>query len=156
MRFRPTPILVLALLAVGAASGCRTLARAAFANPVVEVKDVRVTSIGLQGGSVDVVLDVYNPNEFRLDATRVSYVFWVDTSQVASGAIEKLLTLEQKGRGQIVVPVTFGYAALSEALREYSRFGRLDYRVTGQFTMATPFGTITRPYSGTGRIEGMP
>jgi LEA14-like dessication related protein len=156
MRLRTAPFALVALLAVAGATSCKTLARQAFANPVVEVKDVRVTSVGLQGGAVDVVLEVYNPNEFRLDAQRVSYVFWVDTTRVASGEIEKLMTLEQRGRGQIVLPVTFGFTALNAAMREYSRLGRLDYRVTGEFTMATPFGGITRPFSGTGRIEGLP
>jgi LEA14-like dessication related protein len=144
------------LLVLVAVQGCATLARQAFANPTVEVKDVRVRSVGLMGGTLDVVLSVSNPNEFRLDATRITYNFFVDTTEVVTGVVDQLITLEEKGRAEIVVPVTFGFAAMSMAMREYLEKGALNYRVTGQFTIVTPFGKITRPYSGRGRVEGMP
>mgnify|MGYP003350877281 CR=1 FL=1 len=34
----------------------------------VTVQDVRLTGIGLTGGSLDVLVNVKNPNDFRLDA----------------------------------------------------------------------------------------
>jgi hypothetical protein len=34
--------------------------------------------------------------------------------------------------------------------------GVVDYTVKGQFTVVTPFGNITRPYSGVGRLNSMP
>ena len=154
MRHR-IPLLALAALLLSASS-CASIARQAFANPVVEVKDVRVRSIGLVGGTLDVVLAVYNPNEYRLDATRITYNFFVDTTQVVTGAIDELVTLDERGRSEIVVPVTFGYQAMTIAMREYLAKGALDYRVSGEFTIVTTFGNITRPYSGRGRVAGMP
>ena len=154
MRHR-IPLLALAALLLSVSS-CASIARQAFANPVVEVKDVRVRSIGLVGGTLDVVLAVYNPNEYRLDATRITYNFFVDTTQVVTGAIDELVTLDERGRSEIVVPVTFGYQAMTIAMREYLAKGALDYRVSGEFTIVTTFGNITRPYSGRGRVAGMP
>ena len=107
----------------------------------------------MQGGSLDLILDVYNPNEYRMDAARITYAVWVDTSQVANGAIDRIVTLAQKGRSDIVVPVEFTYAAVRAALTKMAERGSVDYRVTGQFTVVTPFGNITRPYSGTGRLD---
>lgn len=143
----------LALVAVAVVSGCATLARQAFANPMVTVKDVRVKGVGLQGGSLDLVLDVYNPNEYRLDASRISYQVWVDSSQIATGEIEKLVTLTDKGSSEVVVPVNFTFASVQKALVHYAQRGSVDYRVTGDFTMKTPFGSITRPYTGAGRLD---
>lgn len=148
--------LALVTLAALALSGCQTLLRQAFANPVVEVKDVRVKNIGLQGGAVDVILDVYNPNEYRVDAEKISYNFFVDSTRVVSGVMEQLLTLENKGRMEITVPVVFDYNAVNLAMREYLNKGALDYRVEGQFTLVTPLGRLTRPFTGTGRVAGMP
>ncbi len=142
-----------ALVALAGVAGCRTLAKQVFANPVVEVKNVQVKGIGLQGGSLDVILSVYNPNEYRLDATRISYQVWVDSSSVATGEIEKLVTLADKGTSEVVVPVEFTYAAVQKAVRQFAQRGSVDYRVTGNFTMVTPFGNITRPYSGAGRLD---
>jgi len=138
------------------APSCASLARQAFANPTVEVKDVRVRTVGLAGGTLDVVLAVHNPNEYRIDATRITYNFFVDSTEVVNGAIDEIITLDERGRSEIVVPVTFGYQAMSMAMREYLAKGALDYRVTGTFSIVTPFGNITRPYSGRGRVQGMP
>lgn len=148
-------VMLLALLGLVGLAGCKTLARQAFANPVVEVKDVKVRGVGPEGGSLDVVLDVYNPNEYRLDATRITYQVWVDTSRIANGAIDKLVTLGQKGRSDIVVPVEFTFAAVRMALMQMTLRGSVDYRVTGEFTVVTPFGNITRPYSGAGRLDAL-
>ena len=107
----------LALVAVAAVSGCATLARQAFANPVVAVKEVRVKGVGMQGGSLDLILDVYNPNEYRLDASRITYQVWVDSNQIATGEIEKLATLTDKGNSEVVVPVNFTFASVQKALK---------------------------------------
>jgi len=146
-------MLGIAMAAVATTAGCKTLARQAFANPVVEVKDVRVKGVGTQGGSLDLVLDVYNPNEYRIDARRISYSVVVDSSEIATGEIERLVTLTDKGHSEIVVPVNFTYAAVQKAVMKFALRGSLDYRVAGQFTMVTPVGSITRPYSGAGRLD---
>jgi len=148
---RWTMVITVALLA--AATGCRTLARQVLANPVVEVKDVKVKGVGLEGGSLDVILDVYNPNEFRMDATHLTYQVWVDSSQVATGEIDKLVSLSEKGRSEVIVPVEFTFASVRAAMLKFASRGSVDYRVTGQFTYVTPFGNITRPYSGQGRLD---
>lgn len=137
-------------------TGCATLARQAFAPPVVEVTDVKVRNIGLAGGTLDVTLSISNPNEYRIDATRVTYQFYVDTTRVVTGEVDRLITLENRGKSELTLPVNFGYRELGIAMREYASKGALQYRVVGEFTLATPFGSITRPYSGTGRVEGMP
>lgn len=145
--------MIVALAGLAGVTGCKSLARQAFANPVVEVKEVKVTGMGISGGSLDLVLDVYNPNEYRLDASRITYAVWVDTSQVANGAIDRIVTLAQRGRSDIVVPVDFTYAAVLTALARMAERGSVDYRVMGQFTVVTPFGNVTRPYSGSGRLD---
>lgn len=138
------------------ATGCATLARQAFTAPTVEVRDVKVRTIGLTGGTLDVTLDLQNPNEYRLDAKQITYQFFVDSTKVVDGVVDRLVTLEEKGVATIVVPVNFGFNELAFAMREYTSKGALNYRVMGEFTLVTPFGSITRPYSGRGRVEGMP
>jgi LEA14-like dessication related protein len=147
---------LLLALSVLATTGCATLLRQAFAQPIIEVADVRVKQIGLQGGTIDVVLTVENPNEFRLDAEKISYNFYVDTARVVSGEITQRLTLEEKGKVTVTVPVTFDSRAVGTAMRYYLQHRALDYKVDGTFTLVTPVGRFTRPYTGQGRVEGMP
>jgi LEA14-like dessication related protein len=153
---RPSLLLLALALALVPLTGCRSLARRAFKPPVVEVQDVRVRGIGLTGGTLDVSLSVQNPNGYRIEAKRVTYEFYLDTTRIVAGDIDQRVVLEQRGATQFTIPVTIGYAALGVAMREYLSKGALDYRVSGQFTLVTPIGSFTRPYAGFGRVEGMP
>ena len=148
--FVPRALVVAALLA---AAGCTGFWHHEFANPVVELRDVRVKGFGLLGGSLDIVLDVYNPNAYRLDASRVTYKLMVDTAQIASGAVDKLVTLDTRVKSEVVLPVSFTTRQLLGAAAALTRNGSVDYTVSGEVTVATPFGNFTRPYEGKGRFD---
>jgi LEA14-like dessication related protein len=143
----------LAVLLVLGLSACATLARSMFATPVVELKDVHMKAIGFQGGSMDIILDVSNPNDYRLDATRLTYNLFVDTMKVAFGEIQKPTTLEPHKHNEVVVPVSFSMQELIRATQLMSQTGGADYRVTGEVTASTPSGSFTRSYSGTGHFD---
>jgi len=151
-RFPSAIALLTAVLTLGTA-GCARLARSAFQNPVVELKDVRVKGIGLQGGSLDVILDVYNPNDYRIDASHVTYTVFADSLKVATGEVTKLVTLENRKTSTIVLPVNFSMRELQQAAGILLQRGSVDYTVQGDFTLATPFGSITRPYKSKGRYD---
>jgi LEA14-like dessication related protein len=143
----------LAVLLVLGLGACATLARSMFATPVVELKDVRMKAIGFQGGSMDIILDVTNPNDYRLDATRLTYNLFVDTMKVAFGEITKVATLEPHKHNEVVVPVVFSMQELIRATQLMSQTGGADYHVSGEVTAATPSGSFTRAYSGTGHFD---
>src|SRR5665213_506563 len=83
-------VLAVAASAALAGAGCSMLGKAAFKQPVVTLKDVAVRGLGLTGGSLDVKLNVYNPNHYRLDATRLTYQVNMagDSVTVASGTMD--------------------------------------------------------------------
>jgi LEA14-like dessication related protein len=145
--------LAAALIATAAAVGCASLGRASFGTPTVELKDIRVRGIGLDGGSVDLVLDVYNPNDYRMDATRLSYTLTADTSRVATGTVEHRVTLVNRAHNQVLLPVSFSMKELMGAAEVLLRKGSVDYMVAGDVTVDTPFGSMTRPYKGKARID---
>ncbi len=146
---------VMAMMLVVSAAGCAGILRQQFGTPVVELRDVRVKGIGMQGGSLDLVLDVYNPNSYRLDASHLTYTLFVDTSRIASGEINKLVTLETKKKSEVILPVTFNMIELMGVAQLLTRTGSLDYTVKGEMTVATPFGSFTRPYAGNGRFDSL-
>ncbi|MBW7933388.1 MAG: LEA type 2 family protein [Gemmatimonadaceae bacterium] len=148
-RFAPLLLAVSAL----AFTGCARFARSAFQNPVVELKDVQIKGIGVQGGSLDVVLDVYNPNDYRIDASRVTYTVFADSLKVATGEVTKLVTLDNRKTARVVLPVNFTMRELTQAAGILLQRGSVDYTVQGDFTLATPFGSITRPYRSKGRYD---
>jgi LEA14-like dessication related protein len=144
--------LLAVLLLVGAA-GCARMARSAFQNPVVELKDVVVRGVGLQGGSLDVMLDVQNLNDYRIDVSKVTYTLFADSLKVATGDVTKLVTLDNKSRTLVTLPVNFTFREVQAAANILMARGSVDYTVEGDFTLATPFGSITRPYRAKGRYD---
>ena len=145
----------LAVAVIIGTAACAGYLRSEFGTPVVELRDVRIKGIGLQGGSLDLVLDVYNPNNYRLDASRITYALLVDTTSIAAGEITKLVTLETKKKSEVILPVTFTTRELLGAAAIITRMGSVDYTVKGELTVATPIGNFTRPYSGKGRFDSL-
>lgn len=140
-----------ALMALG---GCATLARQAFQNPVVNLQNVNVRGLGLSGGQLDVVLSVYNPNNFRLDATRLTYrVFVGDSVGLADGDVQTQTTVQAGDSTIVTLPVSFTYSGLGAAARQLFSTGSVNYRVTGDVTVGSVVGNFTVPYSATGRFD---
>src|SRR5918992_4675484 len=136
-----------------ATAGCATIARQAFQEPVVSVRDVRLNGIGLTGGSIDVALAVYNPNNYRLDATRVTYQLLFDTVTFATGALTERQTVQGRDTLRVTIPVNFSYRGVGEAGRQILGTGTVNYRLLGDVTVGTPIGNFTIPYSTTGRFS---
>ena len=143
----------LALGGVLAVAGCASIARRAFQNPVVTVADTKVTGVSARGGSLEVTLLVENPNDFRLDVGALRYVVWVDSTQVATGQLDRVVTLEPAATSTVVVPVQFALDAVAMVGVRFLTTGSLQYRVTGQFDYVTPFGRLTRPFASDGSVR---
>ena len=139
--------------AVLATAACATLGRQAFKEPVVTLQDVKVTGVGLNGGSLDVVLNVDNPNDFRLDATRLTYKVLVDTVTFATGETGQHFTVDGKQQQPVHIPINFTYAGVGQAGRQLLGTGSVNYTVMGDVTVGTPLGNFTVPYSRTGRYS---
>ncbi len=142
-----------ALGAVALVAGCASIGRATFAEPTVQLRDVRVVGLGLEGGNVDVVLSVYNPNRFSLDATRMTYRVDVDSVQLGNGALDSRFVVPSGDTSMVRLPIRFTYRGLGEAGRQILSTGSVNYRVRGDFTVVTPLGNFTRPYDQTGRFN---
>jgi LEA14-like dessication related protein len=148
------PLLFALAAASAVVAGCSMLGRASFEQPEVHLKDVKLRGIGVTGGNLDVVLSVYNPNHFRLDATRLTYTVSMagDSVKVADGALDSRFTVQDRDSTTVTIPVSFTYAGLGAAGRSLMNTGAVNYRVSGDVTVGTPIGNFTRGYSSTGRF----
>jgi len=145
-----------AAIAIVIAVGCSTLGRAAFQQPVVHLKDVTVQGVGLTGGQLGVKLNVYNPNGYRLDATRLTYNVQVGDGgngvNLATGTYDSQFTVQSGDSSIVTIPVSFTYAGIGAAGRQLLNSGAVPYRVNGDVTVGTVVGNFTVPYSSTGRF----
>ncbi|MFP4623939.1 MAG: LEA type 2 family protein [Gemmatimonadota bacterium] len=112
--------------------------------PEVWLGAVRLASIGLSGGVVDVHLSVYNPNTFELRASGLTYDVdlrgpggdgWADFTE---GRLERDLEVAPRDTALVVIPVEFEYRGLGRAVRSLLDRGSFDYRVSGLVALAGP------------------
>ena len=141
------------LVAVAAMGACASLGSGVFQEPIVTFKDLRVRGLGITGGSIDAYVNVYNPNGFRLDATRLTYNVMVGQNQLGTGALDSRFTVQNNDSTTIRIPIDFTYAGIGAAGTQMMQQGSVPYTITGDVTVATPVGNFTRPYTGTGRFS---
>jgi LEA14-like dessication related protein len=141
------------MFAVAALAGCASLGVGGFKQPVVSFNDLQVEGIGTRGGTVDVVLSVYNPNNFRLDATQLTYKLLVDTTAVGDGVYNTQFAVQSGDSTIVRLPVSLSYSGLAAAAKQLKETGSVNYRVIGDVTVNTPVGSFTRPYDRTGRFS---
>lgn len=137
-------------------TACSGVGRQAFLDPVVDLRDVKVLGLGTTGGQLEVALGVYNPNAYRLDATRLNYrVFVGDTVSLASGSVDTRTTVQANDTTVVRIPVSFTYSGLGRAASQLLQTGAVTYRVAGDVTVGSVVGNFTVPYSATGRFTTM-
>jgi LEA14-like dessication related protein len=145
--------LAMALFAVVALGACASLGMGTFQEPIVTFKDLKVRGLGITGGTLDAYVNVYNPNGFRLDATRLTYNVMVGQNQLGTGALDSRFTVQDKDSTTVRIPIDFTYAGIGAAGTQMMQQGSVPYTITGDVTVATPLGNFTRPYTGTGRFS---
>jgi LEA14-like dessication related protein len=138
-----------------AAAGCASLGRSVFKEPVVNFNSVRVDGLGLDGGSLTVLLSVYNPNGYKLDATRLTYKVMIDSVPLGNGALDQKFVVQKNDSAMVRLPLSFSFAGLGAAGRQLLRSGSVNYRVLGDVTVETPVGHFTLPYDRTGRFSSL-
>jgi len=113
-----------------------------------------VRGLGITGGNLDVLLNVYNPNHYRLDATRLTYQVQMagDSVTIATGALDSRFTVQETDSQVVTIPVTLTYAGLGAAGRSILATGAVNYHVSGDVTVGSPVGNFSVPYSSMGRF----
>ena len=146
---------VAALLATtGLAAACSFLGHQAFKQPIVHLQKVEVAGIGLTGGSLNVELSVFNPNNYRLDATQLTYQVLLnsDSVQLATGTLNNQFTVRDNDSTVVKIPVDFTYSGVGAATRSLLNTGVVTYHVLGEIRVGSTVGSFTVPYSQTGRF----
>jgi LEA14-like dessication related protein len=140
----------------GLGGGCATLGRAAFREPVVTVQSVAVTGVSLTGSTLEVVLQVANPNRFALDAPGVRYRVEVDTVPVAAGELTERFRVPGRDSAVVRLPLSVSFRGLGAAGRSLLMSGTVPYRVRGALTVATPIGSFTQAFDRAGQFSAAP
>jgi LEA14-like dessication related protein len=147
----------LAFLMLLAIPACSRLAERAFSRPVIGVSGVKVRSVGLTGGAIEVSLSISNPNPYPLPVKLATYRFVLtDSTEVGRGQSAAPFTLPAHDSTTVQLPVDVSWQGLRAAARDASRDGTVDYRLTGTVTLDTPLGDPNVPFDAVGKFTPPP
>ncbi len=136
-----------------ALSSCATFRAALrFQEPQVELKQINVTGLGLTGGTMDLVLDVYNPNEYRLRSTRLEAQLDLEHTHFADGLIDKPLDLSPTNHTQVVMPIRFEWAGVGAGAKALLTKQAVAFGITGIVFLDTPLGDKQVKIHGSGNV----
>ncbi len=138
------------LIAVAALAGCASFP-STILDPDVQLHQVVLRGAGLTGGTMDLVVDVYNPNHFSLRGTRLQVGFDVDSAHVGDIAYDDEFQVGDSDTTRIVLPLRFTWTGATAALRSALAYGDIPYTMRGQVTIATPAGDKVIPFTRQGR-----
>jgi LEA14-like dessication related protein len=134
-------------------SSCATLRHALrFEEPQIALQEINVTGLGLSGGTLDLVFDVYNPNAYRLRSTRLELGLELAGTDFGEALIDKPLDLSPENHSRVVMPVRFTWAGVGAAARSLLQAQELPYGLTGAVLLDTPIGEKRVELSGKGKV----
>lgn len=138
---------------VVALAGCKTLANALqFAEPEVQLKEVQITGLGLTGGTLNLALDVYNPNDYRLRSTRLELGIDLENTHFGDALLETPLELPSQQHTLVSLPVRFEWAGVGAGARALLARQAIKFGLTGTAYLGTPLGDRRVQVHGSGDV----
>lgn len=135
------------------AAGCATMGHAVrFDEPVIQLREVRITGIGLTGGTLDLALDAFNPNEFTLRSTRLELGIDLENVHFGDALLETPVELPAQQHTLVVVPVRFEWAGVSAGARGLLMKQAIAFMLTGTAFLDTPIGNRRVRVQGSGNV----
>jgi LEA14-like dessication related protein len=123
-----------------------------FKQPEIRLDHAVVRGVGLTGGNLDLVVKVENPNNFRLQGTKLEVGFDVEGQHLGDITYDDDFTVAENGTTTITLPLRFGWAGVGSAVRAALSYGDLPYKMTGQAELKTPWGRAEVPFTREGRV----
>jgi LEA14-like dessication related protein len=133
-------------------AGCVVPRSAVFRQPDVSLKEIHVTGLGLSGGTLDLVFDVFNPNPYRIRSTRLEIGLDLEQTHFGDALFERPLDLSPENHSEVLVPVRFEWAGVGAGAKGLLKRQAVAYGVTGAVLLDTPLGVQRVALHGQGEV----
>jgi len=131
---------------------CATLQQLSFARPTVELQTVQITGLDLQGGSLTLLLDVYNPNQYELRTLRVDASLDLEDTHFGDASLERAAVLAPTAHTNVDVPIAFTWAGVGAGARALLSRGAVNYGLLSRLHVGTPIGERTVELHNQGQV----
>ena len=134
-------------------AGCATLrSTLRFEEPQLQLQEINITGLGLSGGTMDLVFDVYNPNGYTMRSTRLEVGLDLEGTHFGDALVERPLDLSPQNNSRVVVPVRFEWAGVGAGARALITRQGVRYGLTGSVIVDTPLGDKRVGLRGSGDV----
>ncbi len=139
-------------------SSCSAVQNIAFQRPEAELQAIEITSFGLTGGSLNLLLDVYNPNQYDVTTLQIDAGLDLEGIHFGDMSLERDILLVADQHTEVQIPFSFTWAGVGAGARALLEKGALDYTLTSSFRVGTPLGeqTIRLDRSGLVPLKDLP
>lgn len=129
---------------------CSSLVEKLLKDPEVKVVDVKVTDVSAKDLSLDLKLNVNNPNPRSFTIGKIAYGLSLSGDKVTEGVYDKSIEIPAEGATDVVVPLKFKYSSLQTLVSNLLKKSLTkDYELTGTVDV----GILSIPFTQKGTLE---
>ena len=141
-----------ALLPILVLASCATVQRLSFQAPTASLDGVEITGIGLQGGSLRLLLDVVNPNSYEIRTTRLEVGLDLEGVHFGDAFLEDRVVLEPNETTRVIIPMRFTWSGVGAGARALLASGSVRYVMESRVWIGTPLGDRTVELRNEGQV----
>ncbi|MEE9132426.1 MAG: LEA type 2 family protein [Gemmatimonadota bacterium] len=143
--------LAVALLATLSAS-CAVFKQLHFEQPTVKLDAVEITGLDLSGVSFILWLDVYNPNDYEIRATRVEAELDLEQTRFGTALLEESVEIAPTSHTLVKIPAQFTWEGVGAGVRALIGRGSVNYELDTKLRVKTSLGGRTLSFKSRGKV----
>lgn len=134
--------------------GCTSLTRSFLKDPELKVLAVKTTGVSASDISVDILVNIQNPNQIELNLDSMNYKLNVAGETVVDGLFNNGIVVPAEGQQNITIPVKFRFNSIGTILSGImQKTLRKEYELSGQAQMGGFFKGVSIPFSQKGELN---
>ncbi len=120
--------------------------------PHVRLQGVKIDALTLRGASLEVAVEIETSPQPAIVLTTLTYALMLNETKLAAGTVEPE-PANGNGAQLVRIPVRLDVPSVRSILGSgSSRQERVNVKLTGKASFRSPYGTLTLPFTQTGRL----
>jgi LEA14-like dessication related protein len=132
---------------------CATLRQLSFERPTVELDAVEISGLDLDGVGLVLWLDVFNPNEYEIQTTRVEAELDLEDTHFGTATLDESVPLAAASHTLVKLPASFTWEGVGAAARALLRRGTVNYDLDTRLRVQTSLGARTVSFRHRGEVQ---
>jgi len=125
--------------------------------PNVKLGSLKLKNINFSGATLELKLNVDNPNNFNLLMNTLDYNFSINGASWAKGLTQKTVTIKEKGESAITIPVSLSFSSMGRTIYNVIMGNeKLNYDLKGNLDVNSSLpllGRVNLPIDQAGQIN---